>query len=291
MTLQSKISKPIKILILNLMPTKEVTEQQLLSRLEFSFLPIETTWLTTATYESKNVSKEHMQKYYKTLDQVRNEYYDGMIITGAPVETLAFDEVLYWEELQQIMDWAQTHTKSVLHICWGAQAGIYHHYGIDKRALPKKLSGVYAHHVYTKNHPLLDGIKEGFVAPHSRYTTVLREDIERENELTLLAGSDETECYIAADKQCKNIFVMGHMEYDLLTLDQEYHRDLAKEGLNPEIPHNYYPQGDITKEPEFTWFHDSTVFFSNWIHNYLLEETKSVTNPMIKLMNQKICTN
>lgn len=272
MTIQSKTIQPIKILILNLMPTKEDTERQLLSRLKFSFLPIETTFLTTATYEGKNTSKEHMEKFYKTLDQVKDEFFDGMIITGAPVETLEFDEVLYWEELKNIMDWAELHTKSVLQICWGAQAGIYYHYGVKKRDLSKKLSGIYAHHVYDGSHPLLHGIEEGFVAPHSRYTTVLREDVQKVPELTLLAGSEETECYIVADQDCKNIFVMGHMEYDLMTLDGEYHRDLAKEGMNPAFPHNYYPDNDPTKEPEFTWFNDSTVFFSNWVHNYLMSE-------------------
>lgn len=290
MTLQSKTVQPLKILILNLMPTKEETERQLLSRLKFSFLPIETTFLTTATYESKNASKEHMEKYYKTLDDVRNEFFDGMIITGAPVETLEFHEVLYWEELKEIMDWANLHTKSVLHICWGAQAGIYYHYGVQKRPLEKKLSGIYAHHVYAKNHPLMEGIEEGFVAPHSRYTTVLREDVFKIPELTLLAGSDETECYIVADKQCKNVFVMGHMEYDRMTLNQEYHRDLAKEGVNPEIPHNYYPDNDPSKEPDFTWLNDSTVFFSNWVHNYLYTE-EATEEVEIRVRQQKACYN
>lgn len=290
MTIQSKTIQPIKILILNLMPTKEDTERQLLSRLKFSFLPIETTFLTTATYEGKNTSKEHMEKFYKTLDQVKDEFFDGMIITGAPVETLEFDEVLYWEELKNIMDWANFHTKSVLHICWGAQAGIYYHYGVKKRDLNEKLSGIYAHHIYDGSHPLMHGIEEGFVAPHSRYTTVLREDVRNVPELTLLAGSDETECYIVADKNCKNIFVMGHMEYDLMTLDGEYHRDLAKEDVNPSIPCNYYPNNDPTKEPEFTWFNDSTVFFSNWVHNYLMTEEQQPELPRT-LGRQKACFN
>lgn len=288
MTIKAKT--PIKILILNLMPTKEETERQLLSRLKFSFLPIETTFLTTATYEGKNTSKEHMEKFYKTLDQVKDEYFDGMIITGAPVETLEFDEVLYWEELKTIMDWAKIHTKSVLHICWGAQAGIYYHYGVQKRPLKEKLSGIYAHHVYEKEHPLMQGIKEGFVAPHSRYTTVLREDVLQIPELTLLAGGDETECYIVADTDCKNIFVMGHMEYDLMTLDGEYHRDLAKEGLNPAIPHNYYPDNDPSKKPEFTWFNDSTVFFGNWIHNYLKTDQQQ-EEPHMVITRQRACFN
>lgn len=289
MKLQNKNMQPMKILILNLMPTKEDTERQLLSRLKFSFLPIETTFLTTATYESKNTSKEHMEKFYKTLDQVKNEYFDGMIITGAPVETLEFDDVLYWEELKTIMDWADLHTKSVLHICWGAQAGIYYHYGIQKRSLPKKLSGIYSHHIYDNSHPLLHGIEEGFVAPHSRYTTVLREDVLKVPELSLLAGSDETECYIVADRNCKHIFVMGHMEYDLMTLDGEYNRDLAKPEVNPEIPCNYYPDNDPTKKPEFSWFNDSTVFFSNWVHNYLYEEAEDQIRMLVG--RQKVCFN
>jgi len=288
MKLQSKNIQPVKILILNLMPTKEDTERQLLSRLKFSFLPIETTFLTTASYECKNTSKEHMEKFYKTLDQVRDEYFDGMIITGAPVETMEFEEVLYWDELKEIMDWADEHTKSVLHICWGAQAGIHYHYGIQKHSLKKKLSGVYAHHIYDTAHPLMHGIEEGFVAPHSRYTSVLRSDVEKINGLSLLAGSDETECYIAADENCRHIFVMGHMEYDLMTLDGEYHRDLKKEGSNPEIPANYYPDNDPSKEPMFTWFNDSTVFFSNWIHNYLYEEAAEVSAAMSR---QKVCYN
>lgn len=261
--------QPIKIVVLNLMPTKEETERQLLSRLKFSFLPIETTFLTTATYEGKNTSKDYLDKYYKTIEDVEHEFFDGMIITGAPVETLEFDEVLYWKELQRIMNWAQLHTKSVLHICWGAQAGIYHHYGVKKHLLEQKLSGVYTHQIYHKDHPLMHGIEEGFVAPHSRYTTVLRDEVRQHSELELIAGSDETECYIVADHNCKNIFVMGHMEYDAMTLDREYRRDLAKENVNTSIPCNYYPENDPTKQPEFTWFNDSTVFFGNWIHNYL----------------------
>ena len=287
MILKNKTNSPIKILILNLMPTKEETERQLLSRLKFSFLPIETTFLTTATYESKNTSKEHLEKYYKTLEQVKEEYFDGMIITGAPVETLEFHEVYYWEELKEIMDWANLHTKSVLHICWGAQAGIYYHYGIQKRPLPKKLSGIYAHHIHDQNHPLMHGIEEGFVAPHSRYTTVLRQDVTNVPELTLIAGSKETECYIVADKLCKNIFVMGHMEYDLMTLNQEYHRDLAKEDVNPEIPHNYYPDNNPENKPEFTWFNDSTIFFGNWIHNYLHTQVEDELN--VSMIQQKAC--
>ena len=273
----------IKIAILNLMPTKEETERQLSSRLKFSFLPIEMTLLTTATYEGKNTSKEYLEKYYKTIEDVKDEYFDGLIITGAPVETLEFQEVLYWDELERIMDWAQTHTKSVLHICWGAQAGIYHHYGVKKHSLSKKLSGVYAHHVYKQEHPLMHGIDEGFVAPHSRYTTVLREEVLSHPELDLVAGSDEVECYIVADKNCKNIFVMGHMEYDATTLDSEYRRDLAKEGVNPSIPSNYYPDDDPSMQPEFSWFNDSCVFFGNWIHNYLNNQENANTN------RQKVC--
>lgn len=288
MTLKNRKNQTMKIVILNLMPNKEETEKQLMSRLEASFSSIEITLLTTATYESKHACKERMKQLYKTLDQIREDYFDGMIITGAPVETLAFEEVLYWDELRDIMDWAQTHTKSVLHICWGAQAGIYHHYGVKKHALDQKLSGIYQHEIYDTKHPLLQGVSEGFLAPHSRYTTVLEDEVRQIPELTILAGSKETECYIVADKQCKNIFVMGHMEYDCMTLDGEYRRDLAKEGVCPNIPKNYYPNDDSNMQPEFVWLEDSKMFFRNWIHQYL-KANREVTEVAIGQREKKAC--
>lgn len=261
-----------KIIIVNLMPIKEDTEKQLVRCLSHSPMPMHITFLKTATYESKHTSKEHLDKLYKTLDQVRDMTFDGMIITGAPVEQLEYTDVIYWKELTEIMDWAETHVKSTLHICWGAQAGMYYHYGINKRPLDHKLSGIYEHTLYDQDTQLLEGLNGRFISPHSRYTTITRKDIEQVSDLLILADSKETDVFLAASKDHKHVFVFGHPEYDRYTLDKEYRRDLLKEGVNPHIPHHYYPDDDMEKAPAYTWHKDACIFYSNWVKNYVMSQ-------------------
>lgn len=270
----SKISdtKPTNIIILNLMPIKEDTERQLIRCLSHAPMPINITFLTTATYESKHTSKEHIRKVYKTLDQVRNRTYDGMIITGAPVEQLEYTDVAYWNELTEIMDWADQKVTSILYLCWGAQAGIYYHYGIRKQPLSEKLSGIYTHTLRDTNTHLFDSLHGSFIAPHSRYTTVTKEEINTSSDLTVLAESELTDVFIAASKNHKHIFVFGHPEYDRFTLDKEYKRDLAKENCNPRIPYHYYPENDSTQLPEYTWHSDACTFYSNWVKHYVMRK-------------------
>lgn len=263
---------PTKIIILNLMPTKEDTEQQLIRCLSHAPMPMNITFLRTATYESKHTSKEHMDKLYKTLDEVREMTFDGMIITGAPVELLDYKDVIYWEELTQIMDWADEHVTSTLHICWGAQAGMYYHYGINKTLLPHKLSGVYNHTLYDENTHLFDGLNGTFRSPHSRNTTITRKEIEQIPELMILAESDETDVFIAASKDQKHVFVFGHPEYDRYTLDKEYRRDLAKEDCNPNMPYNYYPDDNMDNTPVYDWHKDACQFYHNWVKNYVMKK-------------------
>ena len=264
--------RPLKILILNLMPTKVDTETQLSRLLGNSPLQVEIELLHTCTHVSKNTSEEHLLAFYKEFSDVRESYYDGMIITGAPVEKMPFEEVDYWAELCEIMEWSKTHVHSTFHICWGAQAGLYYHFGINKRLMEEKLSGVYAHTVDYKRSILFRGFDDVFYVPHSRYTTVDREDIEAVKELKILSTSKEAGVYAVATKNGKQIFITGHSEYDPLTLNKEYVRD-KNAGLNPKVPENYFPNDDDTKPPLLTWRAHATLLFSNWLNYFVYQTT------------------
>lgn len=264
--------RPLRIAILNLMPTKETTETQLLRLIGNTPLQLEAVLLRPKTHTSKNTSSEHLESFYKTFDDIAHEYYDGMIITGAPVEHLEFEEVTYWEELKDIMDWSARRVTSTFHICWGAQAGLYHHYGINKFDLPEKMFGVYPHTIEKRNVPLLRGFDEMFFVPQSRHTEVRREDIERVAELEVLSTSQEAGVYIAASRNGKQIFVTGHSEYDPLTLKFEYDRDKAK-GLGINVPRNYFPNDDPSLLPLSSWRAHANLLFSNWLNYYVYQQT------------------
>lgn len=264
--------RPLNIAILNLMPEKEKTELQLLRLLGNTPLQVNITFLHTATHVSKNVSKSHLDTFYSTFDEVKHRRFDGMIITGAPIEHLEFEEVNYWEELVEIMDWTKTNVTSVLHICWGAQAALYHHYGIDKHALPKKCSGVYCHTVTDHTIKLVRGFDEIFHAPHSRYTAVALEDIKNDPRLTILSNSDDAGVFLIKSKDGKHIMITGHLEYDAMTLAEEYARDLEK-GLDIDMPENYFPNDDVNKKPLNTWRSHTHLLFSNWLNYYVYQAT------------------
>ena len=264
--------RPLKILILNLMPTKIDTETQLSRLLGNTPLQVEIELIHTSTHKSRNTSEEHLLAFYKEFADVRDNYYDGMIITGAPVEKLEFSEVEYWDELTEIMDWSLSHVHSTLHICWGAQAGLYHHFGIDKELLPKKLSGVYLHTLDYKRSILFRGFDDAFLVPHSRYTTVPREKIEKTEGLRILASGDEVGVFAVASPGGKQVFLTGHAEYDVDTLKREYLRDKAA-GINPEIPKNYFPNDDDTREPLLTWRAHATLLFTNWLNYFVYQTT------------------
>ena len=264
--------RPLRNAIMNLMPTKVVTETQLLRLLGNSPLQVDITLLHPASYRSKNTPKEYFLKFYNTFEEVRHQYFDGLIITGAPVEHLPFEEVAYWEELCQVMDWSRKHVFSTLHICWGAQAGLYHHYGVPKYALPEKLFGAFPHRVKSRFIPLFRGFDDVFYAPHSRHTEVRREDIERVPELNIVADSDQAGVYIAMTATGRQIFVTGHSEYDAETLKLEYDRDVAK-GLRIAVPQNYFPQDDPAQPPLVRWRGHANLLFTNWLNYYLYQET------------------
>lgn len=264
--------RELQILILNLMPIKQDTELQLLRALSNTPLQIDITFLQMETHVSKNTSASHIKKFYETFSDIKNKKFDGMIITGAPVEKMEFEEVNYWKELSQIMEWSKTHITSTLHICWGAQAGLYYHYGIKKVMLDKKLSGVYSHKVMNRKEPLVRGFDDLFMAPHSRYTEGCREDILKNHNLKVLADSKEAGIYIVMAEEGKQIFVMGHPEYDRLTLDQEYKRDIDK-GIDPDIPVNYYPDDDCTQKPLLSWRAHANILYSNWLNYYVYQTT------------------
>ena len=264
--------RPLKILILNLMPTKVDTETQLSRLLGNTPLQVEIELLHTSTHKSKNVSEEHLLSFYKEFADVKDRYFDGLIITGAPVEKMEFEEVNYWDELTEIMEWSKTHVHSTLHICWGAQAGLYYHYGIKKHLMQEKLSGVYAHTVDYKRSILFRGFDETFYVPHSRYTTVKREDIENVPILKVLASSEEAGVYAVITPGGKQVFLTGHSEYDANTLEKEYLRDKAL-GINPKVPKNYYPGDDDTKPPMLTWRAHATLLFTNWLNYFVYQTT------------------
>src|SRR5690625_2984955 len=244
--------RPLNILILNLMPEKERTELQLLRLLGNTPLQVNITFLHTATHQSRNVSKSHLDTFYTTYPEIKHRRFDGLIITGAPVEHLAFEEVNYWEELTQIMEWSNSNVTSVLHICWGAQAALYHHYGIGKVDLPKKCFGIFKHQVTDPTIKLVRGFDDVFNAPHSRHTSVPMEEIEEDPRLTIISKSDDAGVFMVKSKDRKHIMITGHLEYDATTLRDEYERDLKK-GLDIDIPYNYFPNDDARKTPLNTW--------------------------------------
>lgn len=264
--------RPLEILILNLMPTKIETETQLLRLLGNSPLQVDIDLLQTATHVSKNTAPEHLLEFYKTFDEVKDQKYDGMIITGAPVEGLEFEQVDYWEELCAIMDWSRRHVYSTLHICWGAQAGLYHHHRVPKHPLPHKLSGVFRHRPLDPAHPLLRGFDEMFYMPHSRYTEVRQEDIDRTPGLQLLALSETAGVAIVSTRDARQVFVTGHCEYDRCTLANEYRRDLAR-GIDPALPQHYFPGDDPEAVPPMLWRGHAHLLFSNWLNYFVYQQT------------------
>ena len=264
--------RPLEIIVLNLMPIKQDTELQLLRGLSNTPLQIDVTFLQMSSHVSKNTSASHIKKFYQTFEEIKNNNYDGMIITGAPVEKLEFEEVNYWDELITVMGWSKKHVTSTIHICWGAQAGLYYHYGIKKELLPKKLSGVYKHRVMNRKEPLVRGFDDVFMAPHSRYTQASRQQILDNPRLKVLADSDEAGIYIVLGDGGKEIFVMGHPEYDRLTLDQEYKRDIDK-GIEPDLPVNYYPDDDCNRKPLLSWRSHANNLYTNWLNYYVYQIT------------------
>ncbi|MBM6779042.1 homoserine O-succinyltransferase [Collinsella tanakaei] len=264
--------RPLHVLILNLMPTKIATETQIMRKLSNTPLQIEVELMRTKSHEATHVAASHLETFYRTFDEVRERHYDGLIITGAPVEQMPFEEVDYWPELCDIMEWSTTHVHSTLHICWGAQAGLYYHYGINKRDLPAKASGVFEHRLVKPSSPLVRGLDDRFFAVHSRNTDVAREDVEAVPELEVIAVSDEVGLYIVKSTDSRRFFVFGHPEYDADTLKLEYERDL-KRGIDPEIPVNYFPNDDPTREPLNTWRAQAQLLYTNWLNYYVYQTT------------------
>lgn len=264
--------RPLKVLILNNMPVKQDTELQLLRALSNTPLQVDLTFMNTKTHVSQNTPASHLNRFYNTFDEIKDQKFDGFIITGAPVEDISFEEVDYWDEVCTIMDWAEDHVTSTLHICWGAQAGFYHYYGIDKIQLPEKLFGIYEHRVNNRKIPLVRGFDDVFLAPHSRHTATSTEELRNCKELTILAESDAAGVFLAMAENGKKIFVTGHPEYDRLTLKNEYFRDLNK-GLPIQVPYNYFPDDDPEKKPLLTWRSHSNNLYSNWLNYYVYQIT------------------
>ena len=264
--------RPLNVLILNLMPTKIVTETQILRKLSNTPLQIQVELLQTSSYISRHTDEHHLDSFYTTFDQVKDRTFDGMIITGAPVENMEFDQVDYWPELCRIMEWTRTHVHSTLHICWGAQAGLYYHHGIQKRSLPKKLFGVYEHRVLKPSSPLFRGFDDVFFAPNSRYTEVWAEDILQRPELELIADSDAAGVFAVKTQDSRRFYIMGHPEYDPDTLAREYWRDVDK-GLSIDVPANYFPQDDPTCPPIVCWRSAGQLLYTNWLNYYVYQTT------------------
>ncbi|WP_174732902.1 homoserine O-acetyltransferase MetA [Mesobacillus harenae] len=264
--------RPLNILILNLMPEKEKTEAQLLRHLGNTPLQVNVSFLKTATHESKNTSPLHLEQFYTTFSQIRHRKFDGMIITGAPVELLSFEQVNYWEELEEILSWTKTNVTSTLHICWGAQAALYYHYGIGKHELPKKCSGVYTHRIHDRTNKLLRGFDDRFYAPHSRHTDVSTEEIANCPELILLSDSEEAGPFIISSTDGKQIMITGHLEYDTETLAEEYQRDKEK-GLETQVPLHYFPEDNPSLKPRNHWRSHAHLFYSNWLNYYVYQQT------------------
>lgn len=264
--------RPLKIAILNLMPKKIQTENQLLRYLSNTPIQVEIKLLNTESYTCQNTSQEHMEKFYDNFSEVKEEKFDGLIVTGAPVEQLAFNEVLYWDELKEIMEWSKTHVFSTLHICWGAQAGLNYHYGIPKHKLAEKMFGVFKHYKCCEEVDLIRGLDDEFYAPHSRHTEVLRSDIEKVDELEILAESKEAGVFIVANKDRRQVFITGHLEYERETLKEEYFRDKEK-GKTIKVPVNYFPENNPENIPVVTWQSSASVIFSNWINYCVYQNT------------------
>ncbi len=264
--------RPLEIVLLNLMPTKIATETQLSRLLGNTPLQVRLELMHTTSHKAKNVSQEHLLSFYKSFEELKHRKFDGMVITGAPVEHMQFEDVDYWQELTEIMEWSKTNVHSTLHICWGAQAGLYYHYGIQKHQLDRKLFGVYPHRADYKRSILMRGFDDIFWAPHSRHTTVLRGDIEAVPGLKILASSEQAGIYAVATKEGRQIFITGHSEYDPLTLKTEYERD-KKLGLPIDVPENYFPNDDDTKEPIVCWRSHANLLFSNWLNYFVYQTT------------------
>ncbi|MBR4728479.1 MAG: homoserine O-succinyltransferase [Clostridia bacterium] len=264
--------RPLRIVILNLMPTKIVTETQLLRLLSNTPLQVEIDLLQVRSHKSKNTAESHMLKFYKTLDEIVDSRYDGMIVTGAPVEHLDFEQVDYWQELCEIFTWSKTHVYSTYHICWGAQAGLYYHYGIPKYPLEKKLFGVYPHRSLDPFHPLMRGLDDEFYVPHSRYTENRRSDIALVKDLQIISYSEQAGIHVVSDMDCRNFFVMGHSEYDRETLAQEYFRDVQR-GLEIALPYNYFPENDPNLVPKMQWRSAGNLIFTNWLNYFVYQQT------------------
>ena len=273
--------RPLRILLLNLMPTKVVTETQLARLLGNSPLQIELELIMTAEHESRNTSREHMLSFYKTFADVKHQHFDGMVITGAPVEQMEFEQVDYWQELCEIMEWSKTHVTSTFHICWGAQAGLYYHFGVKKLPLDKKLFGVFEHRVERRTSMLLRGFDDTFFVPHSRHTTIDRKDIEAVPQLKILASSEEAGIYAVATDKGRQIFITGHSEYDADTLRLEYERD-KKAGLPIDVPKNYFPDDDDTKPPRVTWRSHANLIYTNWLNYYVYQRTPYIIDDISK---------
>ena len=264
--------RPLRIAILNLMPTKIATETQLSRLLGNTPLQVEIELLQTSTHKATHTSEEHMLAFYKTFEDVKDQKFDGLVITGAPVEKMEFEEVNYWEELCEIMEWSKTHVYSTFHICWGAQAGLYYHYGIKKYPLERKLFGVFPHQVEYKKSILMRGFDDTFMVPHSRHTTVLREDIEKVPEIRILASSPEAGVYAMTTKGGRQVFITGHSECDPDTLKNEYLRD-KNQGLPIDVPKNYFPDDDPEREPVVTWRGHANLLYSNWLNYFVYQAT------------------
>lgn len=264
--------RPLRIIILNLMPTKLETETQLLRLLSNSPLQLDIEFLQVKTHVAKNVSKSHMDRFYKTFDEVKDLKFDGMIITGAPVEQMPFEEVDYWDELCTIMKWSKTNVYSTYHICWGAQAGLYYHYGIPKYMLNKKVFGIYPHTSLDVTHPLMRGLDDIFYVPQSRHTEIRMEDIAKVKDLQIISYSEMSGVHIVSDMDCRNFFVTGHSEYDRDTLAKEYFRDKEK-GLNIDMPYNYFPNDDINLVPKVTWKSTANILINNWLNYFVYQKT------------------
>lgn len=264
--------RPIKILILNLMPLKEETELQLLRSLSNTPLQVDVTFMVMSSHESKNTSTSHLNKFYVVFDQIKDQKFDGMIITGAPVENMEFEEVDYWEEMVKIMDWSDRNVTSTIYLCWAAQAGLYHHYGLQKKKLPHKMFGLFWHKVLNRKIPLVRGFDDVFLAPHSRHTEVPIEDIRACGKITILAESEEAGFFLGMAKEGRQIFVMGHPEYDRVTLDGEYKRDLGK-GMDIRLPKNYYQNDDDSVKPLLMWRAHANNLYTNWLNYYVYQST------------------
>ena len=264
--------RPLKIIILNLMPTKLETETQLLRLLSNSPLLVDVEFLQVESHKSKNVSKNHMDRFYLTFPEVKDNRYDGMIITGAPVEHLPFEEVDYWEELCDIMEWSKKNVYSVWHICWGAQAGLYYHYGIPKYPTEQKIFGVFPHFCLDETHPLMRGLDDIYYVPHSRHTEISRHDISQVKDLQILSYSKQAGVHIVADMDCRQFFVTGHSEYDRDTLAKEYFRDKDK-GLDIQLPYNYFPSDDVNEVPQMNWKGTANLLINNWLNYFVYQQT------------------